>query len=81
MSLSKKELVPRASQVALMVKNLPANAGDSRDTSLIPGFKLLEVSWSKKWQTAPISLPGKFHRQRNLVGYSPGDRRESDMTK
>ena len=25
-----------ASQVALVVKNLPANAGDSRDLSLIP---------------------------------------------
>ena len=27
----------RASQVALVVKNLPANAGDIRDTGLIPG--------------------------------------------
>ena len=26
-----------ASQVALVVENLPANAGDIRDTSLIPG--------------------------------------------
>ena len=27
----------RASQVVLVVKNLPASAGDARDTSLIPG--------------------------------------------
>ena len=27
----------RASQLVLMVKNLPANAGDIRDTGLIPG--------------------------------------------
>ena len=27
-----------ASQVALVVKNLPANAGDVRDTGLIPGL-------------------------------------------
>ena len=27
----------RASQVALVVKNLPANAGDTRDAGLIPG--------------------------------------------
>ena len=27
-----------ASQVALVVKNLPANAGDTRDASWIPGF-------------------------------------------
>ena len=29
--------VPTASQVVLMVKNPPANAGDARDMSLIPG--------------------------------------------
>ena len=28
----------RASQVVLMVKNLPGNAGDMRDASLIPGL-------------------------------------------
>ena len=27
----------KASQVALVVKNLPANAGDARDAGLIPG--------------------------------------------
>ena len=25
-------------------------------------------------------LPGEFHGQRSLVGYSPWDRRDSDMT-
>ena len=29
---------PRASQVALVVENLPANAGDIRDAGLIPGL-------------------------------------------
>jgi len=28
----------RTSQVALVVKNLPANAGDARDAGLIPGL-------------------------------------------
>ena len=28
----------RTSQVALVVKNLPANAGDARDVGLIPGL-------------------------------------------
>ena len=27
-----------------------------------------------------IFLPGEFHGQRNLVGYSPWDHKESDMT-
>ena len=29
----------KASQVALVVKNLPANAGDARDAGLIPGLR------------------------------------------
>ena len=28
----------------------------------------------------PVFLPGKSHRERNLVGYSPRDRKELDMT-
>ena len=32
-------LCPWASQVALVVKNLPANAGHIRDMSLIPGWE------------------------------------------
>ena len=35
----------------------------------------------RKWQPAPVFLPGKFHRQRSLVGYSPWGHRELDMTK
>ena len=31
-------LIPGASQVALVVKNQPANAGDVRDSGLIPGL-------------------------------------------
>ena len=33
-----------------------------------------------KWQPTPTLLPGKFHGQRSLVGYSPWDGKESDMT-
>ena len=38
------------------------------------------VPWSRKWQPTPISLPGKFHGQRSLVGYCPWGHKESDMT-
>ena len=27
--------------------------------------------WRRKWQPTPIFLPGKFHGQRSLAGYSP----------
>ena len=48
-----------------VVKNLPANAGDVRDTGLIPGLG------RRTWQPTPVFLPGKFHEQRSLVSYSP----------
>ena len=35
--------------------------------------------WRKKWQPAPVFLPGEFHGQRSLLGYSPWGRRELDM--
>ena len=28
-----------------------------------------KIPWSRKWQPTPIFVPGKFHRQRSLVGY------------
>ena len=34
----------------------------------------------KKWQSTSVFLPGKFHGQRSLVGYSPWGHKESDMT-
>ena len=45
-----------ASQVALVVKNLPANAGDMRDADLIIG---LERSPGRRTlQPTPVFLPG-----------------------
>ena len=34
----------------------------------------------KGMATTPVSLPGEFHGQRSLVGYSPPGRKELDMT-
>ena len=36
---------------------------------------------SQKQQQTPVSLPGIFHGQRSLVGYSPWGLKELDMTK
>ena len=30
--------------------------------------------------STPVFLPGKFHGQRSLAGYSPGGHKESDMS-
>ena len=59
-------MIYQVSQVALVVKNLPANAGDARDVGLIPGVR--KIPWSRKWHPTPVFLPGKFHEQRILVG-------------
>ena len=34
----------------------------------------------RQWQPTPVSLPGKSHGQRTLVGYSPWSHEELDMT-
>ena len=33
--------------------------------------RVRKIPWSRKWQPVPVFLPGKFHGQRSLVGYSP----------
>jgi len=29
-----------------------------------------KLPWRRKWQPTPVFLPGKFHQQRSLEGYS-----------
>ena len=52
------------------------NAGDTGDSGSIPGSG--KISWSKEWQPTSVFLPGKFHGQRSLEGYSPKGCKESD---
>ena len=63
------------SQVALVVKNLPASA---RDPDLVSWVG--KIPWRKKWQPTPVFLPGKSRGQRSLVGYSPRGHKELDTT-
>ena len=39
-----------------------------------------KIPCRREWLPSPVFLPGEFHGQRSLVGYSPWDHRESDMT-
>ena len=47
-----------------------------------PGFDpwVRKITWRRKWQPIPELLPGKFHGWKSMVGYSPHDHKESDMT-
>ena len=72
-----KSLIELASQVALVVKNSPVNAGDMR-YRFDPWVG--KIPWWKAWQPTPVFLPGEFHGQRSLAGYSPWGHKELDMT-
>ena len=52
-----------------MVKNPPASAGDTRDAGSVPELGRFPLSGKRK--PTQVFLPGKFHGQRSLVGYSP----------
>ena len=56
-------------------KESVCNAGDQGS---IPGSG--KIPWRRAWQPTPVFLPGEFHGQRSLVGYSPSGHKESDMT-
>ena len=57
----------KLSQMALVVKKLPANAGDAREVDSIP--RLGKSSGGEK--VSPVFLPGDSHGQRSLMDYSP----------
>ena len=59
-----------ASQVAQMVKNLPA----------MHETWVRKIPWKREWEPIPVFLPREFHGQRSLEGYSPWGLKESDRT-
>ena len=57
-------------------KESTCNAGD---LGLIPGLgRSPGGRW--EWLPTPVLLPGEFHGQRSLVGYSPWGPKELDTT-
>ena len=52
------------SLVAQSVNNLPATQETGFDSWAG------KIPWRRKWQPTPVFLPGEFHGQRNLEGYS-----------
>ena len=55
--------------MALVVKNLPANAGDIRDMHSMTGS--VRSPGGRNGKPLPVFLPGEFHGQRSLVYSSP----------
>ena len=57
-----------------MVKNLPA-----RQETWVQPLGQEDPLEKRKWQPTPVFVPGEFHGQRSLAGYSPWGHKESDM--
>ena len=36
--------------------------------------------WRRAWQPTPVFLPGEFHGQRSMAGYSPRGLKETQFT-
>ena len=68
------DCVRKTSLVAQMVKCLP--------TMWETGFNpwVGKIPWRRIWQPTLVLLCGKSHRRRSVVGYSPWDCKESDVT-
>ena len=60
-----------------VVKNFPVKE-ETQETQVQSSGQ--EDPWSRKWQPTSVFLPGKSHRQRILMGWSPWGRKESDKT-
>ena len=39
-----------------------------------------KIPWRREWKPTPVFLPGEFHGQRSLLGYSPLGCKELGMT-
>ena len=61
--------------VAQTIKNPPAMQ-ETQVPSLVG-----KIPWRRKWLPTPVFLPGEFHEQSSLVGYSPWGHKELDTTK
>ena len=60
--------------VAQTVNNLPA----AQETQVRSRGQ--EDPWRGEWLPIPVFLPGEFHEQRRLAGYSPWSHKELDTT-
>ena len=49
-------------------------------TSCLSSVAHSKGSQRRKWQPTPVFLPGEFHGQSSLAGYSPRGHKESDTT-
>ena len=81
--------IKNSGQSTLLLQSLGLPRWYSGENILLPMQKTQGTRvWSlgqedprrRKWQSAPVLLPGKSHGQKSLVAYSQWDHKELDMT-
>ena len=66
-----------------LLKNSIQTTTTSIIWSCLDTFSLPQVRknpWRREWLQTPVFLPGEFHGQRSLAGYSPWGHKELDTT-
>ena len=63
-----------------MVENLPAVQETQVPSLGQEDLQVRKIPWRRAWQPTLVFLPGEFHGQRSLAGYSPWGCKESDTT-
>ena len=67
-------------QVAKVVKNLPIDAMQETQETRVRSLGQEDPLGEGDGNPLGCFLPGEFHGQRSLAGYSPWGRKESDTT-
>ena len=71
----KRDLI-RICQSVTFIWGFPCGASNKKpDCQCRSGKRYGFIPWQREWPPTPIFLPGEFHGQRRLVGYSPGSQR------
>jgi len=61
-------------------KGFPGGS-DSKESACNVGDPWIgKIPWRREWQPTTVFLPGAFHGQMTLAGYSPHGCKEADMT-
>ena len=51
-----------------LIKTTTTTTTQTRNKGKLPWVE--KIPWRKKWLPTPVCLPGEFHGQRSLAGYS-----------
>ena len=80
MNKYKQKIIQEYRWASLVAQTLKESAA-MQETWFDPWVKAWrKIPWRRQWQSTPIFLPGKSHRQRSLAGCSSKGGKESDMT-